>query len=91
MNVTLYSIRDGKNLILDAMINYDDFLLNFVHMLESIRYTDTRNSAKLSIPTGAWNTKDLLHGSDIRYSREENRNICLAVQQFILSSNRFSK
>ena len=25
-----------------------------------------RNSAKLNIPTGAWNTKDLLHGSEIR-------------------------
>ena len=60
------------------------------YLLYCQTYAAARTDARRMVPVGAWNTKDLLHGSGLRYSGEENRTLCLAVQQFIISSGRFN-
>ena len=52
-------------------------------------YDRTRRDAKMLLPVNSWNTRDLLHGSTIRYDKETNILICKTAQKFIISTNRF--
>ena len=59
------------------------------YLLECPLYARLRADAILEVPVGSWNTRDLLHGSKIRYTEEENRTISMTIQKFISSSRRF--
>ena len=52
-------------------------------------YDRPRRDAKMLLPADTWNTRDLLHGSSIRYNKETNTLICKTVQRYIIATNRF--
>ena len=61
------------------------------YLLECPIHERTRSDAKAAVPDQSmWNTNDILHGSTIRYSKNENELLCRIVQRFIKSTNRFA-
>ena len=87
LNANLYR----RNLVESPMCECGETAETEIHyLLHCQNHVISRRDAKRDIPVGAWNTRDLLHGSRLRYTGGENRTICLAVQQFILSSGRFT-
>ena len=50
------------------------------YLLRCTRYARARLDAIATTRPEMWNTNDLLHGSSIRYTPEENRDLCRVVQ-----------
>ena len=58
------------------------------YLLDCPNYLRARTDAKCHVP-GAWNGKDLIVGSKIRYTPEENIAISRTVQMYISTTGRF--
>ena len=56
------------------------------YLLYCNKYSTLRSDAKNIVPLGSWNTKHLLHGSNMLYTDYQNRTICITVQKFIISN-----
>ena len=59
------------------------------YLMDCPLYNRARQDAKNLLPANAWNCRDLLHGSKIRYDRNTNVLLSKTTQQFIISTNRF--
>ena len=60
------------------------------YLIQCPIYDRARDDARRLLPRGAWNTRDLLHGSKVRYDRETNKRIAITVQTFIEATGRFN-
>ena len=59
-------------------------------LLTCPKYARAWSDAQDLLPVGAWNERDLLVGSSIRYSTEENLRLCKITQQYIQATGRFN-
>ena len=81
----------GRNLSETAACSCGDSDETVTHFLiECPLYQRARRDAVNLLPAGSWNTRDLLHGSKVRYNAETNKLISMTVQAFIQSTGRFS-
>ena len=86
LNANLYR----RNLVECPMCACGEAAETEIHyLLYCSNYSTLRSDARNTVPLGSWNTKDLLHGSKLLYTEDQNKTICITVQNFIISSNRF--
>ena len=59
------------------------------YLMDCPLYNRARQDAKNLLPVNAWNCRDLLHGSKIRYDKDTNILLSKTIQKFIIATNRF--